>query len=228
MKKSIYLVGGSKGGVGKSTVAMALLDYLTESGETPLLIETDTSNPDVAKAYGKTVATKSIDLDKGDGWVDFLNSADAHDGPIVVNGAARNNTGISTYGGNLGNSLVDLDRALVTLWVVNRQRDGLELLKQYLEALPQSKQHTVHIVRNTYYGTPEQFELLAGSKIKTSIEDAGGKTLSFPNLADRITDEINNKRLSIAEAAKSAPIGNRAEINRWRTIAKEMFVEVVK
>lgn len=228
MKKSIYLIGGSKGGVGKSTVAMALLDYLTESGDKPLLIETDTSNPDVAKAYGKEVPAKSIDLDKGDGWVDFLNAVDAHDGPVVVNGAARNNTGIATYGGNLGNSLGDLSRALVTLWVVNRQRDGLELLKQYLEALPQSKLHTVHIVRNTYFGRPEQFELLAGSKLKAGVEEAGGKVLDFPDLADRITDEINNKRLSIAEASKSAPIGNRAEINRWRSLAKSLFAEVVK
>ena len=228
MSKSIYLIGGSKGGVGKSTVSMALLDYLSDIGETPLLIETDTSNPDVAKAYGKEVPTKSIDLDKGDGWIDFLNAVETHDGPVVVNGAARNNTGVSTYGGNLGSSLNDLKRTLVTLWVVNRQRDGLELLKQYLEPLPQSEQHNVFIIRNTYFGRPEQFELLAGSKLKASVEDHGGKVLDFPDLADRITDDINNKRLSIAEAAKSSPIGNRAEINRWRSISKTMFGEIVK
>jgi len=44
--KPIYWVGGSKGGVGKSLVTMATLDT---SGETLLLIECDTSNPDVWK-----------------------------------------------------------------------------------------------------------------------------------------------------------------------------------
>jgi len=44
MSKHIYLVGGSKGGVGKSMVTMALIDYLECSGESVVLIETDTSN----------------------------------------------------------------------------------------------------------------------------------------------------------------------------------------
>ncbi|MBQ5158889.1 protein mobD, partial [Citrobacter freundii] len=47
MAKSIYLIGGSKGGVGKSLVTMATVDYLQERGESVLLIESDTSNPDV-------------------------------------------------------------------------------------------------------------------------------------------------------------------------------------
>jgi hypothetical protein len=224
----IYFVGGSKGGVGKSMVAMALLDYLLESGGKPLLIETDTSNPDVAKAYGREVPAQSINLDTGDGWVDFLNSVDAHEGAVVVNGAARNNTGVGTYGGNLGSSLIDLKRSLVTLWVVNTQRDGLELLREYLDSLPQSKQHTVHIIRNTFFGRPEQFEMLEGSKLKASVEEAGGLVLDFPELASRITAEINNKRLSIAEASKAAPIGNRAEINRWRSLVKAVFAQVAK
>jgi CO dehydrogenase nickel-insertion accessory protein CooC1 len=40
-------VGGSKGGVGKAMVTMAILDHLMEMGQRPLSIESDTSNPDV-------------------------------------------------------------------------------------------------------------------------------------------------------------------------------------
>ena len=50
MTQPIFLVGGGKGGVGKSTVSMALLDFFIGGGEPPLLIETDTSAPDVWKA----------------------------------------------------------------------------------------------------------------------------------------------------------------------------------
>ena len=53
MSKNIYLVGGSKGGVGKSMVTMSLIDYLQGNGESVVLIETDTSNPDVWKTYGE-------------------------------------------------------------------------------------------------------------------------------------------------------------------------------
>ena len=56
--EKIFWIGGSKGGVGKSAVSMALLDYLGES--CPLLVETDTANPDVAKAYGNAVRTELL------------------------------------------------------------------------------------------------------------------------------------------------------------------------
>ena len=46
----IYWVGGSKGGVGKSMMTMATLDYLIERGDRVALIETDTSNHDVWNA----------------------------------------------------------------------------------------------------------------------------------------------------------------------------------
>lgn len=50
MARNIYLIGGSKGGVGKSLVTMAMIDYLKDRGESALLIESDTSNLDVWKA----------------------------------------------------------------------------------------------------------------------------------------------------------------------------------
>ena len=49
MSKSVFLVGGGKGGVGKSLFSIALIDYLEGSGEGPFLVETDTSVPDVYK-----------------------------------------------------------------------------------------------------------------------------------------------------------------------------------
>ena len=44
---TLFTVGGCKGGVGKSMVSIALLDYLLRRDTPVLLIDTDTSNPDV-------------------------------------------------------------------------------------------------------------------------------------------------------------------------------------
>ena len=57
MSLPVVFVGGNKGGVGKSLASMALIDYwLSQNPAKPVfLVETDTSNPDVAHAYGKTV-----------------------------------------------------------------------------------------------------------------------------------------------------------------------------
>lgn len=213
-EKNIYLIGGSKGGVGKSMVTMATLDYLQEQGKSILLIESDTNNPDVWKAYNTSMTTEILNLDEADGWIQLVNLCDSHkDSIVVINTAARNNHGVSAYGETLNRSLAELKRKLVTLWVINRQRDSLELLNEYLDAIQNT---TVHVIRNGYFGEEKKFELYNSSKIRTVVEEQGGKSLTFPDLADRVSDDIYSKRMSIAVAAKEMPIGNRAELNRWR------------
>ena len=65
----IYWIGGSKGGVGKSMMTLATIDYLIERGAKVVLVECDTSNPDVWKAYREQTETELIDLDEADGWI---------------------------------------------------------------------------------------------------------------------------------------------------------------
>jgi CobQ/CobB/MinD/ParA nucleotide binding domain len=225
MDKPIYLVGGSKGGVGKSLVTMALLDHLLEQGVSVLLIESDTSNPDVWKAYKDTVDAHLLDLDEADGWIELVNACDgAPESVAVVNTAARNNRGVSAYGQTLSSTLGELKRALVTLWVINRQRDSLELLKEYMAALPDAE---VHVVRNGYFGDEKKFELYNASNIRTAVEGKGGRSLTFPDLADRVSDDLYSKRLSIARAGKELPLGNRAELSRWKGEVTKMLSGVV-
>lgn len=134
--RTIYCIGGCKGGVGKSLVSMAVLDILQQMEASPLLVETDTSNPDVGKAYQDHVPTELIDLDHADGWIALVNLCDQHpDKTVVINTAARNNRGFSRYAQTLGATLQELQRHLVTLWVINRNRDSLELLKEYRESM---------------------------------------------------------------------------------------------
>jgi len=142
---------------------------------------------------------------------------------VVINTAARNNDGVSAYGETLSGALTELKRKLITLWVINRQRDSLELLKEYMDAIPNT---TIHVIRNGHFGEENKFELYNGSKVRFSVEERGGKSLNFPNLSDRVSDDINNKRMSISVALKELPSGNRAELTRWRNEAKKMLNEV--
>lgn len=224
MTKPIFIVGGSKGGVGKSTTSIGLIDTLQERFEEILLIESDTSNPDVWKMYKDEVKNELIDLDDANGWIDLVNVCDKHpDAVVVVNTAARNNKGVTAYGETLNNTLAELKRKLVTLWVINRQRDSLELLKEYMEGLPES---TIHVIRNGYFGEERKFELYNTAKIKKAVEDAGGQSLTLPDLADRVSDDLFSKRLSINAALKELPLGNRAELTRWRNEVRKVLREV--
>lgn len=225
MAKSIYLIGGSKGGVGKSLVTMATVDYLVSNGESVLLVESDTSNPDVWKAYKDEVETELVNLDEANGWIQLVNLCDSKpDSVVVINTAARNNKGVSAYGATLNSTLAELKRKLVTLWVINRQRDSLELLKEYMDAIPNAD---VHVVRNAYFGEEKKFELYNGSKLRATVEGRGGKSLTFPDMADRVVDDLYSKRMSIAVALRELPIGNRAELARWRSEVKKVLQEVI-
>jgi hypothetical protein len=226
MSKPIYLVGGSKGGVGKSMVTMALIDNLTAKGEKVVLIETDTSNPDVWKTYKDDTKGALVNLEEGNGWIELINicgDVENADAVIVINTRAANNQGVQRYGETLNSTLEELDRKLVALWVINRQRDGLELLKDFREALPNA---LVHVVRNGYFGEESKYQLYNGSKIRKTVEEAGGKSVTFPDMADLLADDIYTKRLTIAKAATDLPIGNRAELKRWKALASVMFDEV--
>ena len=94
MNRPIYVVGGSKGGVGKSLVTMALVHQLSQSGDDVFLIDADTSNPDVLKSYQNEIRCEDVSLDDADGWIRLVDICDENKGSVVVvNTAARNNTG---------------------------------------------------------------------------------------------------------------------------------------
>ena len=222
---NIYWVGGSKGGVGKSMMTVAMLDHLLERGSKVVLVECDTSNPDVWKAYRDHVETELINLDEADGWIHLVNTCDRHpDAVVVINTAARNNLAVKQYGRTLDSSLEELGRPLVALWVINRQRDSLELLREFIDAIPNA---AVHVVRNGYFGDEKKFELYNGSKIREEVEGRGGKSITLPDLADRVADDIYSRRISLGAAAKELPIGNRAELGRWRGEVRKVLAGVL-
>lgn len=224
MEKPVYMVNGSKGGVGKSIFSMAIIHYLGKRDQKVLLIDADTANPDVGKAYGKTIETRYINLDERDGWMDLVNClAEELDHTVVINTPARSSEGVKLYGALLTESLAEIKRDLVTLWVINSQRDSLQLLKEYMDTVNTG---TTHVIRNLYHGPERKFELYNNSKIRTAVE-AQGKTLNFPEVADRISDQLHSERLTIQRVIETAPVGNRAEVNRWVKECAAIFDEVV-
>ena len=47
----------------------------------------------------------------------------------------------------------------------------------------------MHVVRNAYFGEERKFELYQGSKIREEVESRGGKSITLPDLADRVADK---------------------------------------
>lgn len=96
----LYFIGGSKGGVGKSFLSMALADFLTKyKNRKIILVESDTSNPDVGKtfAHNDDVEVLSLSLDNADGWIELVNSCEGSNRDLVVNSAARSGEAIEKF-----------------------------------------------------------------------------------------------------------------------------------
>ena len=222
----ILWVGGSKGGVGKTMVTLAVIHRVVEDGRKVVVVECDTSNPDVFKAHNELVPCETVNLDEADGWIRLVNLCSEHgDAVVVVNTAARNNDAVTAYGRTLNDTLSELGRRLITLWVINRQRDSLELLRQYLEAIPGSE---LHVIRNGHFGPEAKFELYNGSKIRQAVESRGGRSLTFPDVADGVADAIFSRRMALSAAAKELDLGSRAELRRWQAeIAGVLTKEVL-
>ena len=166
---------------------MLLADFLTQYRKRKiLLIESDTSNPDVGKTFvnNEDVEVIFLSLDDADGWIDLVNYSAESEKDIVINSAARSIEAIEKFAGTLTESLEELHRRLTSFLVINRQRDSIELLKRYMDAVSGE----LHVVRNTFYGAPEKFELFNTSKTKLEAEKRGA-TIDCPDLADRVADD---------------------------------------
>jgi hypothetical protein len=232
----IYMVAGSKGGVGKSMTSLVVIDHLLDAGQEILFLETDTSNPDVWRCLEQDpaqspgvpmdgVVMHTLKLEEADGWIDMINLIDHHKSRIVVmNTAARTGDAITKYGGILRETLPELGRRLVTLWLINRQRDSMDQLNEHMKVFPES---VVHVIRNGYFGDEPKFELYNHSKLRETIEDNGGLSLTLPDLADRVADTVYSESWSLSEALRQMPIGNRAELIRWRSQCKQVFGKVL-
>jgi hypothetical protein len=167
---------------------------------------------------------QTFKLEMANGWVDMVNALGEHpDRVAVINTAARTNTAVTSFGRTLRRMLPELGRQLVTLWVINRQRDSMDQLEEHLQVFGDCQ---THVIRNGYFGDESQFELYNNSKLRTRIELAGGKSLLLPGLADRVADAIYSQSCPISRALREMPIGNRGELMRWREEAKDALEAV--
>jgi hypothetical protein len=202
---------GSKGGTGKSMVCGLLLDHFLEAGSDPVLIETDTSNPDVFKAYKDSCNAFPCQTDDENGWAAFINYIDEYrDSTIIVNCGARNQESIATWGETI--SQIGIEHK--TFWVINTEKDSTLLLKQYIQTVPAE---TVTVVKNGFYGKDSEFLEYQNSKTREHIESE----IFIPKLLKRAVSEFYSARMPFHKIADALPLGERLIYNGWLKTARE-------
>ena len=171
-ERPVYYVTGEKGGVGKTLVTKGVVHWVDTQGKDFVVVDSDTSNPDVARAYGAGVADKdmakaakgraldvrTLSLDFLDGWAALVDCAQEHPRRCWLSmwgpGAGWCRTRVLSGCGGVADAaehgilagLRDAGRPFVVLWVTDGEQDSLQLLKRFREEV--GEEGAVHVVKN--------------------------------------------------------------------------------
>ncbi len=224
---AFIVVGGGKGGVGKTMSTMTTIDMFLSAGLEPermLVIESDTSNPDVAKALEKTsIRVDRFRMDDREGYINIGNAMEefckAEPRVVVVNTPASITEHLVKYEPLLREVATALAMRLCMVWPINRQRDSLELLKTWSDAIELTPWITV-VLKNTYFGSEKKFTRYETSKLKQKV-----RTAVLPDLNDLIADRLIDERLPLWEANSRLSIVERAVLTEFREQARKNIGE---
>jgi len=224
---SIHLFHGDKGGVGKSLAAEAFADYLLEKKSLkPIIIDADPRNPDVSRMFSDTSATiHQINLRLKDGWlelIDVLNEAHAAT-PIIISLPAGIGDFTRSYSALFHEGLHQIGRKVTLFWVINRDKDSVNLLRLALQDFKDVVEASV-VVKNLYWsgGDPSKFVRWQDSQTRKDFIENGGLEIELPELHDRVTDTIFNSTEHNGKSpfrkimmAPTLRLSDRIELTRW-------------
>ena len=234
-KKYIYVTGG-KGGIGKSTFTLILVDYMAQQAKV-LLIDTDPTNADSSAAYkngkdesvstlrAKIRAEDSSGQTDSSGLIDTLNIAD--NGPAevtIVDAPAGDSTLLVSAGSIITEACKQAGIESVFVWLVDStDRTPVNALHGAWDAIKGADK--VIIVKNYRKGT--NFEFFDNSKTISGINQSDNvQIIDLPKIASRLEEHMRVDRMTWYEIATQTPLGNRVEGERIRRAMHATLKEV--
>lgn len=215
----IIVVGGGKGGVGKTTISMAVVDTLLKKDKEIILIESDKENSDAFFALENVVESVVCDLSVMDGWQLLGDTIEKNQKKwVVINTSAGATKQIHEFGHLLSAIATELSIEMIMLWPINRQRDCLELLNKFFEAESASAYKSTYVVKNTYFGEAKKFARFDNSNIKNKT--AG--TIEMPELYDMLADKIVDNRWAYSNTS-GLSIVERSILTKFRNDVEKSF-----
>ncbi|MBK5275615.1 MAG: P-loop NTPase [Desulfuromonadales bacterium] len=232
--RPIIMVSGDKGGVGKSTVAVNLIEWLLGSEDRISLIDTDLTNPDVHAIYKKeprinTVRPEDIDIDETDagGWIQLAKFANSNPEILVINMKAGSKLSLDKYHDNVVGMFEAINRPLILVWVLNIQRQSVVLLLDALENLP--KLHSVIAVKNLKNGFENEF-FLWDEKKKTNeaLVNANITEILFPRVHASISIKVIDEKHRINDLLNDMSYDqiDKANLKKWHEQSSRSFNSV--
>lgn len=195
----IHLVGGEKGGVGKSTVARLLAQQFIDSNRPFVALDGDQSHGDLLRFYADYA--KPLNLRDNASADAILLSAIDTDQTVLVDLPAQSAAALQSWIQESG--VLDLAEELdipVTVWhVTDGSRNSADLLQRVIDDFSAHRRVSFVVVRN--FGRGGKFDAFDRSDAKAQAEARGARVIDLAKLNDNVMADIDWKGLSFWAAA---------------------------
>jgi hypothetical protein len=190
----IHLVGGEKGGVGKSTVARLLAQAFIDREQSFVALDGDRSHGDLLRFYADyTVPLNLEDNASADG---ILLSAIETDQAVLVDLPAQSASALQHWIQDSGvlELAEELNIPLIVWHVTDGSRNSVDLLARAIDDFSANDGVSFVVVRN--FGRGGDFEAFDRSPAKNRAEALGARTIDLARLDDKVMSHIDWQGLS--------------------------------
>jgi len=184
----IHLIGGEKGGVGKSLVARVAAQYLIDKNVPFIGFDTDKSHGSLMRFY--TEYASPVVADKYESLDAIVEAAvDQPEKPVLVDLAAQTHDALVKWMDESGvlETAEELGIKFLYWHVMDSGKDSLDLLKKLFDRFESRLSYV--IVLNQIRG--DNFELFKQSPEYGRAEGLGAKLITFKHLHDPVMNKID-------------------------------------
>ena len=215
----IHLIGGEKGGVGKSTVARLLVQEFIDRDVPVVALDGDQSHGDLLRFYADFA--QSVDLQDSASADRVLLAALNVNQQVVVDLPAQSARNLKRWIEE--NAVLDLAQELnipVVIWhVMDDSRNSADLLTRTLNDYPPGDAASVIVVKNRGCGT--DFSAFDQSPSRQVAEARGAAIIELPALDQHVMNKIDWLDLSFWAACNRTEdpcldLLSRQRVKVWR------------
>jgi hypothetical protein len=205
----VHLIGGEKGGVGKSLVSRLLAQYFIDHDISFVGFDTDRSHGSLMRFYAGYASP--VLVDRYEALDTIIESAIDQPGRrVLVDLAAQTHDPLARWMDESGVlDLADLSGLAIHYWhVMDSGRDSVDLLKKLLDRFGHRLRYV--LVRNQLRG--DDFTQLEASGELARAASLGAKVVDLKRLHDVVVQKIDAANSSFWSAKNPASAGGTARL----------------
>jgi len=203
---SIVISHGDKGGVGKSLLICAYIDYRMNhegfNSEKLVVLDADPRNADVFRMFdGYLPQVERVNLAAKEDWMKFVDRIQSEKDKgydYIISMPAGVGAILSKEGAKFGDYVELLGHEITMFWTIDRMPDSVNLLKRAMFDIG-SKVKQMILVKNQFFGTADSFSRWDSSYLRKLFLLGGGIEANLPELHEWVIDEVIGNQLDEAD-----------------------------